>query len=171
MGKQSRRKNERRWLRTAAPLLVPTRGRSCGDCQECCSVLAVLELGKPPRQRCPHQCDVGCSAYENRPVDCRNFRCFWLGGLFGEEHRPDKCGLVVHGSTNETRAQLGYSHVFVATALPWAALASTEPRRAVLDAVAKTGCDAFVTCGGVLRDPTSAHSSIWRAQNDRLPRT
>jgi len=36
----------------------------------------------------------GCSIYAERPKCCREWECLWLHGLFGEELRPDKSGVI-----------------------------------------------------------------------------
>lgn len=71
--------------------------RKCGDCSECCTVLAVATLGKPTHQRCAHV-RVGtraCSIYEQRPDECGRYECAWLRGMGSNSQRPDKVGLVV----------------------------------------------------------------------------
>lgn len=71
----------------------------------CCKVMGVPELGKLPGEWCPH-CDpkVGCTIYEDRPPNCRDFACVWLQAQTREEHnlmkaadlRPDRCkGVIV----------------------------------------------------------------------------
>lgn len=82
--------------------------RQCGDCQLCCELLAVKELGhlpsgeeyafhKPTRTKCAHQCAAGCAIYDDDrlPISCRAFECEWLLGLFRESDRPDRAGVVV----------------------------------------------------------------------------
>lgn len=134
MGRKSRRKAERRRLRELAErLLNRTPGRSCGDCSECCEAVGVEELNKPNNEHCQHQCAAGCAIYGEHPPSCRTFRCFWLSGDFGVEHRPDKSRLVVHGATDESRAQVGCEHAFVNTLLPLDRMADTKGRRDLLD--------------------------------------
>lgn len=54
--------------------------RFCGDCKACCFA-AEIEGLKSTGEWCPN-CDVkaalGCKVYEDRPMDCKTFRCVWL---------------------------------------------------------------------------------------------
>ncbi len=69
--------------------------RECGECQACCEVVGVDELGKGTWERCKFQCGTGCSEYEKRPHSCRAYYCAWkLGFIDGAERRPDKLGVV-----------------------------------------------------------------------------
>src|SRR3546814_7728190 len=48
------------------------RGASCGDCNLCCTIMAVdmatlPEPNKPARARCGHMCKSGCSIYDAKP--------------------------------------------------------------------------------------------------------
>ena len=54
--------------------IVP--GRDCAGCTMCCKLLRVEELDTPPLSWCPH-CSVrtGCSIYDDRPTECRQFYC------------------------------------------------------------------------------------------------
>lgn len=76
----------------------PIRGRSCGSCKLCCTLLPVdLPRGKKlANEKCEHLCSKGCSIYEHRPMPCRYFNCRWL---FDENtsnlRRPDKSGYVI----------------------------------------------------------------------------
>lgn len=75
--------------------------RSCGSCTMCCKTMGVSDLKpepKPVHVWCRH-CEIGrgCSIYESRPTTCREFECIWLQdtrGLFGDEDRPDRLGVV-----------------------------------------------------------------------------
>lgn len=74
--------------------------RQCSDCQLCCSLIPVEQLGKPAGQRCVHQRHgKGCSIYERRPVSCREWSCLWLKGTEdGGElplRRPDRSHYVL----------------------------------------------------------------------------
>lgn len=72
--------------------------RKCGDCQLCCKLLPVQELGKPANQKCQHQkFGVGCAIYQRCPRSCRLWSCQWL---MGGEHtdtlrRPDRGRYVI----------------------------------------------------------------------------
>lgn len=69
--------------------------RACGGCTLCCSILGVQGL-KEPRTECPHQeVGSGCRIYQNRPQDCRNFRCAWRIEMLPVHLRPDHVGFVV----------------------------------------------------------------------------
>jgi hypothetical protein len=78
------------------PLKTTVDFRACGDCQACCTILGIKELGKPPWTRCEHQCDRGCNIYEDRPETCRGYSCLWQAGLLDgdERRRPDKFGVI-----------------------------------------------------------------------------
>lgn len=52
----------------------------CGTCTLCCKVLRVDSISKPAGAWCI-ACDArggGCGVYENRPQECRDFKCVWL---------------------------------------------------------------------------------------------
>ena len=72
-------------------------GRECGRCTACCSVLAIVELQKPPRRACDHLCPSGCGIYEDRPASCREFHCLWLRGVIDADEalRPDRLGVML----------------------------------------------------------------------------
>jgi hypothetical protein len=73
-----------------------TTSRQCGSCTLCCKVLTVAALAKPAGSWCPHcRPGQGCGVYEERPPECRSFRCLWLADpKFPEEMRPDRSKLV-----------------------------------------------------------------------------
>jgi hypothetical protein len=71
-------------------------GRDCDECQACCNLVGVEQLGKPFATNCEHQCSAGCGIYQNRPGVCRVFSCGWkLRPDMPPELRPEKCGLVL----------------------------------------------------------------------------
>jgi hypothetical protein len=73
------------------------RGRDCGGCTMCCKLLSVEEIGTPPLSWCP-SCDTkrGCSIYEQRPTECRQFYCeYLLDPALSEHWKPSKCKMVV----------------------------------------------------------------------------
>ena len=78
--------------------------RTCGDCQVCCYATRIDKLNKPAFQRCELQCATGCSKYEERPDECRNYKCTWLIGFGNEDSRPDKLGVSF---TARSHPQLG----------------------------------------------------------------
>lgn len=73
--------------------------RACGDCQACCVAIRTWDepmgLLKPSGERCPYQCDSGCSIYATRPRSCAAYSCRWLEGWGATRDRPDKLGLIV----------------------------------------------------------------------------
>jgi Fe-S-cluster containining protein len=70
--------------------------RECGDCQLCCELIGVEELGKHPHNVCQYQCDTGCSIHNARPRECRTYQCQWRSDEdVPEELRPDKLGCIV----------------------------------------------------------------------------
>lgn len=74
---------------------LPIYSRSCGECEECCRVVAVEELHKPYHTRCVHQTGKGCAIYGEHPAECKSYACVWLLGLLPEHMRPDKIGVLV----------------------------------------------------------------------------
>ena len=72
--------------------------RECGNCRECCIVLAVEPMNKPENVACEHLCSKGCGIYESRPNACRIFTCGWLEGAMPKSMRPDKTHAVMWGS-------------------------------------------------------------------------
>lgn len=71
-------------------------GRDCGDCQACCHLIGVSELGKPYATTCQHQCAAGCAIYKARPFGCRVYECNWrLTPEMPMELRPDLSGIMV----------------------------------------------------------------------------
>jgi hypothetical protein len=79
--------------------------RQCGECTACCSVPEVPELSKPPWVPCTHLCGQGCGIYPTRPYTCQSYECQWLQGELGEDHRPDRLGLIVD-MINDTDGKL-----------------------------------------------------------------
>jgi hypothetical protein len=76
--------------------LVP--GRSCGECSLCCKLLRIEAFNKPVGVWCAHCAPGrgGCTVYETRPAECRNFYCAWLtSAALGPEWRPNKCKMFL----------------------------------------------------------------------------
>lgn len=71
--------------------------RKCGDCQLCCKLLPVREIGKNANQKCKHQKFAkGCAIYSRRPPSCRIWNCGWLTDKDAEFlSRPDRSHYVV----------------------------------------------------------------------------
>ena len=84
---------------------LKAKGRGCGTCQACCTIMRVdmepvAPTHKPERTRCGHQCSAGCKIYDAKPESCSVFMCLWLAmELFDDrmlkEWRPDNVGAVV----------------------------------------------------------------------------
>ncbi len=81
---------------------MPQEGRVCGGCTACCRTHAILEIGKPAGEWCPH-CEIGrsCKIYSKKPPTCTEFKCAWLAGLGRTEDRPDKVHVVIEADQNE----------------------------------------------------------------------
>lgn len=73
--------------------------RSCGECTECCRVLAIDELDSGFKKNgvwCPkRKRGTGCTIYDSRPTGCRSFQCLWLQGIGKPGDRPDRSGIVL----------------------------------------------------------------------------
>ena len=74
--------------------------RKCGSCDVCCYIAKVED--KPAYSICPSlqgfKKKKKCKLFgkEERPAQCSSYQCSWLRGYgFENEHRPDKCGLIV----------------------------------------------------------------------------
>ena len=82
-----------------------TGERQCGSCTLCCKVLTVAALQKPGGRWCPHcRPGRGCGIYEDRPQECRSFRCLWLADPnFPEEMKPERSKLVFVLEANASR--------------------------------------------------------------------
>ncbi len=70
--------------------------RSCGDCNLCCKFPAVPRLEKKAYEWCKN-CDIGigCKTYNDRPIDCKSFDCFWVLGIIPEQYKPNKVGFYM----------------------------------------------------------------------------
>jgi hypothetical protein len=68
--------------------------RHCGDCQLCCRLLPVAEIGKPALTKCRHQCRTGCGIYSTKPFSCAAWSCQWLQG-HDTGPRPDRAHLAI----------------------------------------------------------------------------
>lgn len=76
--------------------LVP--GRNCGECSLCCKLPRIEAFDKPVGVWCRHCAPGrgGCTIYETRPAECRNFYCYWLTSpALGDEWRPNKCKMFL----------------------------------------------------------------------------
>lgn len=81
----------------------PIKGRSCGGCSFCCTVVPVERpLNKPAAVRCQFLKHKGCSVYAQRPDVCAFWNCAWLyqpeaKGL----KRPDLSGYAIDPALQE----------------------------------------------------------------------
>jgi hypothetical protein len=69
---------------------------------------AIPELDKPANRWCKY-CRPGkggCSIYNDRPDVCHNYKCFWLGGLLGDEWQPTRSKIVVQSDESAGRRLL-----------------------------------------------------------------
>jgi len=46
----------------------PVRGRQCGGCTLCCTLLPVKSLDKGANERCRHLCFKGCGIYAREGI-------------------------------------------------------------------------------------------------------
>jgi hypothetical protein len=109
----------------------------------CCKLLSVAELEKAPGTWCG-LCDVksGCSAYAQRPTECRQFYCGYLLDPTLDEHwKPSLCKLVVTqeeqlGETlihnDPSRPDAWRREPFHSQILAWAAAAGAEGRKVIV---------------------------------------
>lgn len=82
--------------------------RSCGACSLCCKVLGIAALEKPRGKWCSHcRPGRGCTIYEERPEECRTFRCLWLLDFrLGDEWKPSNCKFVIAADTENNRVDI-----------------------------------------------------------------
>ena len=71
--------------------------RECGECTLCCKVMGIGELEKPAGVWCAHcKSNRGCSIYETRPQECRDFVCAWLlNPKIDDAWKPSHCKFAV----------------------------------------------------------------------------
>jgi hypothetical protein len=125
--------------------LTPHPGKSCGSCTACCSTLAVKELNLPNWTRCPHvrsppDAHTGCSIYSTRPPSCRVWICGWLGADWGDDYRPDRCGVIVDPMPDLVWVNGEELPVIVLWVLPGYEEAYTDDAvRAMIQAILDTG--------------------------------
>lgn len=91
----------------AAALARPPN--ECGECKLCCKLLGVPEVTMP-NEWCPN-CNVkgtgkGCTIYDTRPKQCRDFECGWLANQGDPELRPDRIHIVVTGESQRLDAYI-----------------------------------------------------------------
>lgn len=91
---------------SASPSFV-VEGRTCGSCTACCRIPSIRILDKPAGKNCVNCVPLeGCTIYETRPQQCRDFYCgFMVMKELGEEWRPSTAGFIVamDAKTNQIR--------------------------------------------------------------------
>jgi hypothetical protein len=81
-----------------AELSAEVVSRECGTCSLCCKLLGIGALDKPAGSWCakcapPH----GCTIYDTRPQECRDFACVWLESkVLGDEWKPSRSKIVLY---------------------------------------------------------------------------
>ena len=88
--------------------LVP--GRTCGDCTVCCTwpTIDKPEIQKRSGTTCRHCTAGGCAIYETRYPICRDYYCAWRAmEMFGEDWRPDRCGVFATLDAENVPPQFG----------------------------------------------------------------
>jgi hypothetical protein len=109
------------WILYANP---PVRGRSCGACKTCCTLIPVdaIDLQKPANVTCQHVCSKGCRIYEHRPEPCVYWSCRWLiDPDTAALRRPDQAGYVIdpaRETINVNKLPIEAVQVFVDPARP-----------------------------------------------------
>jgi hypothetical protein len=100
--------------------------KPCGECGKCCQLLGV-EGVKERNCRCPHWASgKGCGIYSTRPIQCRNFDCYWRADpLMTADMRPDKLGVMFWQVSSHSHRLV--AHVWKPDA--W----DTEPVQQVID--------------------------------------
>src|SRR5689334_14891579 len=75
---------------------------ACGACRECCIAYPLRQdpdfwpAGKPAGVPCRHLCASGCAIHAlPRPRVCTEFECAYIEKGWGEDWRPDRCGVIV----------------------------------------------------------------------------
>lgn len=84
-------------IREKASVTHTLNPRACGDCSLCCKIMTAEQLDKPAGKWCEHCTKPGCSIYDTRPQQCRDFVCMWAQAddAVPEEFRPDRVGVVM----------------------------------------------------------------------------
>ncbi|MGD9739810.1 MAG: hypothetical protein AB7O56_10820 [Bauldia sp.] len=109
-------------------------GRTCGTCSLCCKLLGIGELDKKPGAWCS-KCDPphGCTIYESRPTECREFACVWLeSARLGDAWKPSRSRIVLYMIDGGERL---IAHVDAGSPDAW----RREPYYAQLKAWARSG--------------------------------
>lgn len=82
--------------------------RKCGDCQLCCKLVPVKEIGKLADTRCHHQkVGHGCDVYRKPgfPFSCLSWNCAWIVGRpeTRDMRRPDRAHYVLDTTMSYVR--------------------------------------------------------------------
>lgn len=82
--------------------------RSCDGCTLCCKVVGIEEIESPAGTWCRH-CNIGagCAIYEQRPGECRTFRCAYLvDASLDERWKPSESKIVLITNTTHKRIEV-----------------------------------------------------------------
>ena len=73
--------------------------RTCGDCSECCRLLAIQMEGyyTPQGYWCKYCTQPGCSIYNTSiPKSCKDYFCGWIQNEnIPDEYKPNLSGIVL----------------------------------------------------------------------------
>lgn len=78
-------------------IIVSDGIQDCGECNLCCKLLETHDVPSPIGEYCKLCTDQGCSIYEERPNECREYQCMWtqMPKQYARiEMRPDQCGII-----------------------------------------------------------------------------
>jgi len=112
---------------------------SCGECGMCCRLLAIESLEKPPGPTCRHF-GCGCSIYDDRPDECRGFRCLWLKSerlppeaRLGPAWRPDHAKFIMYTDRGGLRLNvvLDPDHPWAWREEPYISFIESQQQRAI----------------------------------------
>lgn len=80
--------------------------RECSGCTLCCRVLGVKEIKKAPLVECVHCHVFGCTIYETRPKECREFDCLWLTDeKLSEDLKPSVSHVVLSDLAHDLKIE------------------------------------------------------------------
>ncbi|OYW79148.1 MAG: hypothetical protein B7Z26_08540 [Asticcacaulis sp. 32-58-5] len=84
----------------------------CGDCNMCCKVYDIDDLGKKAGDLCHHTGHVkGCGVWGLHPKTCQDFKCLWLKHEdLNALWRPDIAGFVLRLDPNGTTLNIDVDH-------------------------------------------------------------
>jgi hypothetical protein len=89
---------------TTAQMTNLVAERSCDGCTMCCKLYEIPSLAKPENTWCTH-CDTGkgCTVYETRPRECRDFFCHYRIDANVPEHwKPSRCHMALRSDASGT---------------------------------------------------------------------